>query len=160
MAIARRRRLNVARLFATICALAFWQGGLTFYAVVVVPVGNSILVGGEQGFVTQQVTNWMNLAGIPAIAILIVSAVHLRSRLFWAVCAVLAISLLGLLAIHWQMDQLLEPDTYGIIDRQRFGHWHEAYLTVITVQWCAALTALWLLLTLRPARRRAVSGWN
>ncbi len=141
-----QRRLRTARLFVTICALAFWQGGLTFYAIVVVPVGNRILTGGEQGFVTQEVTNWMNRLGMLVVAILVVHATHLRSRALWTVCAVLGATLAALLSIHAKMDRQIDPATFSVVDHDRFELFHEAYLVVVTVQWCAALAAAWLLL--------------
>lgn len=144
------RVVETARLFVCICALAFWQGGLTFYAVVVVPVANSILVGGEQGFVTQQVTNWMNRVGVLVMCILVVQGAQMRSRVFWWMCAFLGATLAGLFVIHARVDALLDPASFSVVDRERFGLWHEAYLTVITIQWCAALMAAWLLLRRRP----------
>ena len=112
---------ETSRLFLTIAALAFWQGGLTFYAVVVVPVANSILTGGEQGFVTQEVTNWMNWIGVLAVLILVANAVLLRSGAFWGLCGLLALTLVGLFVIHAQMDAVLDPASFAISDRERFA---------------------------------------
>jgi len=39
---------------------AVWWGGLTFYAAIVVPIGTELIGASEQGFVTQQVTQWHN----------------------------------------------------------------------------------------------------
>ncbi|HEY4310362.1 MAG TPA: hypothetical protein VGN12_13000 [Pirellulales bacterium] len=136
-----------AQRFIAICALAFWQGGLTFHAVVVVPVANSILTGGEQGFVTQEVTNWMNRLGVPVVAILAIYARQLRSRIFWLACAVLGLTLAALFVIHARMDAQLDPASFAIIDRAKFSLLHDLYLVVITIQWCAGLAAGWLLLS-------------
>lgn len=142
----RRQFGAIAHLFLAVAALAFWQGGLSFYAIVVVPVGNSILQNGEQGFITQQVTTWLNVSGIAAIALLAVNAQRLRNRSLWIVCAVLIVTLAMLFAIHLKMDALLLPASFDVVDRKQFSLWHDAYLTVVTVQWCAALAALWMLL--------------
>lgn len=41
-----------------------WQGGFMFYGGVVVPTGAAVLGSEvEQGFITQSVTNYLNLAG-------------------------------------------------------------------------------------------------
>ncbi len=57
--------------FLILCLLAFWFGGLTFYAVLVIPTGAKVLGSHtEQGFVTQQVTNWLNLVGAMGTIIL------------------------------------------------------------------------------------------
>jgi hypothetical protein len=46
---------------------ALWWGGLTFYASVVVPTGARILHSHtKQGFITQEVTNWINVTGMVA----------------------------------------------------------------------------------------------
>ena len=52
------------RRMVLLVSLMFWQGGFMFYGGVVVPVGGRIL-GSEtrQGFITQSVTNYLNLAG-------------------------------------------------------------------------------------------------
>ena len=45
------------RRFIVLVALCFWQGGFTFYAGVVVPVGTDVLGSSlKQGFVTRRVT--------------------------------------------------------------------------------------------------------
>lgn len=144
---------ETARLFVTVAALALWQGGLTFYAVVVVPVANTILKNGEQGFVTQQVTNWLNYIGVLTIAIVIANAARLQSRRFWILCSLLAATQVGLFVVHSIMDGLLEPSAFAVTDYDTFELCHEAYLSLVTVQWCAALVVLWLLLSDVVSRR-------
>ena len=119
---------------------------MTFYAIVVVPVANSILPSGEQGFVTQEVTNWMNRLGVLVLLILVANALYLRSRAFWGVCAILIASYVALFVVHGQIDQLLDPSAFAVADQERFQSLHERYLIVVTTQWFAALAALWLLL--------------
>jgi hypothetical protein len=59
------------RRFLAFAAVAFWLGGFTFYAGVVIPVGIRVLGGHvRQGFITQQVTQWINVAALCAIPIL------------------------------------------------------------------------------------------
>ena len=46
--------MTILRRFLVLIALFFWQGGFTFYAAVVVPVGQQVLHSHlRQGFVTQ-----------------------------------------------------------------------------------------------------------
>ena len=60
--------MTILRRFLVLIALFFWQGGFTFYAAVVVPVGQQVLHSHlRQGFVTQQVTNYLNLTGAIAL---------------------------------------------------------------------------------------------
>ncbi|MCA9269901.1 MAG: hypothetical protein KDA41_15580, partial [Planctomycetales bacterium] len=54
--------------FASLLPMIAWWGGLTFYAGVVVPVGAAVFGSTEQGFVTQRVTNWLNLLLAVALA--------------------------------------------------------------------------------------------
>jgi hypothetical protein len=44
----------------TLIALFFWQGGFTFYASVVVPIGQEVFGPLRQGFLTRQVTVYLN----------------------------------------------------------------------------------------------------
>ena len=55
------------RRFLFIAAVAFWLGGFTFYTSVVIPVGTHTLGSVRQGFITQQVTGWLNVAGAFAL---------------------------------------------------------------------------------------------
>src|SRR2546421_12981299 len=66
----------IARRFLVIVALGFWLGGFTFYAGVVIHTGHRV-VGGmrETGFLTQQVTGWLNVSGVAALAILLWNAI-------------------------------------------------------------------------------------
>ena len=71
------------RRFLVLVALMFWLGGFTFYAAVVVPVGQEDLGSHlEQGFITRQVTKYLNLSGAIALLLLAwdVVASHDRSR--------------------------------------------------------------------------------
>ena len=50
------------RRFLVLAALMFWQGGFTFYAAVVIKVGQDVLGSHRrQGFVTRRVAQYLNL---------------------------------------------------------------------------------------------------
>ena len=51
---------------------ATWWGGLTFYSVVVVPIGSEQIGSTEQGFITQQVTWWHNLILAAMVVLLVI----------------------------------------------------------------------------------------
>jgi hypothetical protein len=129
--------------FARLCSLAFWMGGFMFYALVVIPVGNRVLGGSEQGLVTQQVSGWMNWIGVVALAILLPGA--WRGRWMTASWLVMAVTLAGLFWLHPRLDRFIEVSDKAVSDHRGFYQWHRAYLIVITIQWCAALVHSWCL---------------
>jgi hypothetical protein len=145
----------VFRRMVLLVSLMFWQGGFMFYGGVVVPVGGRIL-GSEtsQGFITQSVTNYLNLAGAVC---LIVWLEHLWqdrrngvSKPEWSLWIIAAVSLIVLAGIHAKMDYMLSVETSSVLDPERFGRFHKLYLVTSTVQWLASLALLFL----------AVLRWN
>lgn len=135
----------VERLYRFVClaALAFWMGGFTFYALVVIPIGNHLLGSIQQGLLTQQVTQWMNLSGLLGLAILLPGAQ--RSRWLAASWFVMAASLAMLFWLHPRLDALIDPSTKVISDHREFYRWHQGYLAAATIQWSAAIIYFWCL---------------
>jgi len=134
--------------FLVVSAIAFWLGGFTFYAAVVVPVGADVLGSHQvQGFVTQQVTNWLNVAGVCALPILFVNAlVFSRHRAGWlrwlSLLTLIAMSLVEveLIALHPVLDRLLVASPHRqILEQGRFDRLHDVYLISTTVQWFIGL---------------------
>lgn len=145
--------LTPARRWLLMWALFFWQGGFMFYGGVVVPIGSAVLGSErEQGFITRQVTNYINLAGAVALAVWAWDLAAGRGgscvgrRLRWAIWAGLVLSLAVLAWLHPQLDRLLKPEDAVILNRRAFRALHERYLIVSTVQWvgCLALSA-WMI---------------
>src|SRR5438067_11181166 len=94
--------------FLVVAALMFWQGGFTFYSAVVVPLGQDIF-GKRQGFLTREVTDYLNLAGAIALLLLAwdVAAVSdrpFRRLLRWLCWAVMAVGLAVLLWLQPHLD--------------------------------------------------------
>jgi hypothetical protein len=149
--------LFLLRRFAVIAALMFWQGGFTFYAAVVVPIGTDILGGAlEQGFITRRVTNYLNLAGAVALPILawdMLSSdpVRWRRRLRWGMWLTMLATLAALVWLHVELDNLLDVEQQSVLDRGAFRMQHGFYLNVSTVQWATALA--WLGLSLSAWRK-------
>jgi hypothetical protein len=143
--------MTVVRRWLLLGALMFWQGGFMFYGGVVVPIGSAVLGSDrEQGFITRQVTNYLNLAGAGALAVWGWDLSAMRGtlpggrRLRWAIWAGIVLSLAVLVWLHPRMDVLLVPEDAMVLDRHRFRSLHERYLIVSSVQWvgCLLLTAL------------------
>jgi hypothetical protein len=136
-----------------VAALLFWQGGFLFYAAVVVPIGQEVLLSGTtQGFVTRRVAIYLNLAGAAALAPLLWDAlaggdpsrVRKRCRLFaWGG---LAATLAVLAWLHPRLDAFLDIDTHIIEDMQAFRPWHRWYLWTSTLQWILGVVYMVLML--------------
>jgi hypothetical protein len=128
-----------------LAALMFWQGGFTFYAAVVVPIGQQLLHPPlSQGVITRRVTNYLNLAGAIALLPLLWDTAASGERSTWRrrlrslTWAGLAATL-GLLAwLHVRMDTLLD-DFSQPVDAAAFRTLHRVYLWVQTGQWVLAL---------------------
>ncbi len=151
--IIQTRMMTLIRRWLLLLALMFWLGGFTFYGAVVVPIGSSVLGSErEQGFITRSVTNYLNLAGVIALAIWAWDLAAMRGTspggrrlrlVIWAGCAV---SLVVLIGMHFMLDQFLVPADATILNPKRFHFMHEIYLIVSTIQWAGSLvlTALTL----------------
>lgn len=138
------------RRFLVLIALFFWQGGFTFYASVVVPVGQQVLGHLRQGFITRQVTVYLNLAGTIAVTVLIWdqfaarSASRRRAGIRWLLWVAMASLLLWLFWLHTQLDDLLIVQGRIVRDHDLFRARHRLYLWISTVQWACSLLYLYL----------------
>jgi hypothetical protein len=149
--------------FLVLAALLFWQGGFTFYAAVVVPVGSEILGSHlQQGFVTRTVTNYLNVAGLVALVvwgwdIAFTSDSSPRRRLLRGTLWTVLLLTLGVLArLHVRLDEFLDFESFQILDHARFRALHRWYLWISTVQWGGSLLLLAVTLqTWRSEDKRA-----
>lgn len=136
------------RRFLVLAVLFFWQGGFTFYSAAVVPAGQQVLGHLRQGFVTRQVTVYLNLAGAAALAVLVWDQLAARDpaawrrRTRWFLWAAMIASLAALFALHGWMDELLRTKGRLILDREAFRPRHRLYLWISTVQWACGLLYL------------------
>ena len=134
--------------FACLAALAFWMGGFTFYALVVIPTGNRLLGSIQQGLLTQQVTHWMNLIGLLALMLLLPGA--RRSKSLAASWLTMAASLVALFWLHPRLDALIDSSIPAVTGDD-FYRWHQAYLIAVTIQWSGAVVHLWCLIPITTA---------
>src|SRR5262245_57620805 len=94
-------------LYLVVAAWAFWMGGFSFYFGVVVPTGGEVIGASEQGFVTQQVTHWLNLSSVAVLAILLGHAMAAQSRFLLVTCGIMVAFQVTLFVVHAQLDHML-----------------------------------------------------
>jgi len=151
-------RLARIRRFLAVTALALWQGGFTFYAGFVVPIGQRVL-GSHivQGFITREVTLWLNAVGGAALVPLAWELLSTRQKpggfVQLACGALLALGLAALWFLHGQMDAHLDLVERRILDREAFYLLHRVYLWISTAQWATAGVLTWSMLG-RPIPER------
>jgi len=142
---------GTVRRFLFVQAVAFWIGGFTFYGSVVIPIGIKVLGGHvRQGFITQQVTGWLNLAGLVALPILLWNALAVWSTrgrwVRWTLAATwgfMAAVQVELFLLHPALDRLLDQQAREILDYDRFDMLHRIYLISSSVQWAAGILHVW-----------------
>ena len=107
-----------------------------------------------QGFITQSVTNYLNLAGAVCLFVWLEHLWHDRrngvSRSEWGLWIGAVVSLIILSGIHVKMDHMLSVETSSVLDPEWFGRFHRLYLVTSSLQWLASLALLFL----------AVLQWN
>lgn len=138
--------------FVIIAAIAFWLGGFTFYSGVAIPMGVEVLGTHKAvGFITQRVTNWLNVSGVVALSILLANTLVnwkgrgklLRYSLLGTWIAMAMIEL-ELIALHPVMDRLLTSQPVReILNPDRFDLLHHVYLISTTVQWLFGMIHVW-----------------
>src|SRR6516162_4956999 len=126
--------MTLLRHFLVLAALMFWQGGFTFYAAVVVPVGQEELGSHlQQGFITRQVTHYLNLSGAIALVLLAwdMYAASDRSRvrrwLRWTAWVGMVVTLLALAWLHLHLEQLLDVELRELTNPKAFRAGHRWY---------------------------------
>lgn len=129
---------------------AIWLGGLTFYASVVIPMAHRVLGSHTTvGFITQQVTGWINVVAVIALLVFLANlfatrtAQRRRMRItVWTAWAVMAAIQAGLFVLHPTLDRLLDAEALEILDPERFYPLHQLYLIGTSVQLLAGLVFL------------------
>jgi hypothetical protein len=145
---------EVLRRYLVLGGLLFWLGGFTFYASVVVPVGTEALGGStlRQGFITREVTRYLNVSAAVALGLLAWDLLatrdpsRLRCRARVALWLATAVCQVALFALHAYLDARLQKRGMIILEPEVFRTAHRAYLWTHTAQWFAALAFVWLML--------------
>lgn len=129
---------------------ASWWGGLTFYAVVVVPIGSQQVGSDGQGFITQQVTWWHNALLAAMIVCLAIEAWRVASR--WLAGIVVGLILTGAALIfeHSRLTSMLDFETRSISDG--FYGRHAFYLWLTAAEWALGIAAAFALVLTKQSR--------
>jgi hypothetical protein len=136
---------TLLRRLLVLLALMFWQGGFTFYAAVVVPLGQEQLGHRRQGFITAEVTTYLNLSGAVALALLAWDLAVLRDRsalrrcLLWLSWSGMLVTQGLLFRLHPMLADQLVREGHLLSDPAFFRPWHRVYLWISTVQWGCGL---------------------
>jgi exosortase/archaeosortase len=145
--------MTVLRRLLLLAAFAYWQGGFTFYAAIVVPTGTEVLgSSAEQGKITRRVAATINLTGAIALAIFALDIVfEPRLRRSRAIAMLVAVILLvALMVLRDRLDVMFHGEDAFLDDRAEFRPWHRTYLWLSTAQW--ATCVVYLILTLAAWR--------
>jgi hypothetical protein len=142
--------MTFLRRYLVLAALAFWQGGFTFYASVVVHIGRRVDKD-FQSQVTNASTWWLNISGAIALAILALDfmppdPVNWRRALRVGTWTGM-LAMLGLLFwLHRELNAEFSK-TY-----------HDRYLWASTVQWGCGLMYLALTILTWRAQDRSMAS--
>jgi hypothetical protein len=158
--------MTLVRRFLVVAALAVWMGGFTFYSSFAIPAATELLEGGHRaaGFITQRVTQPLNVCGAVALAILLwdlfagwsAAARHER-RWLAGTWTFLVAGEAALWVLHPLLDAKLDVASRRILPATDFDTWHRAYLWISTAQWIAALPLLWFTLAVWRREDRPVA---
>ncbi len=137
-------RQHVVKSLLLLVLWSAWWGGLTFYAIVVVPIGTEVLGSVEQGFVTQQVTHWHNaLTGLMSLTLL-VKAYFEPSRTLWFIAAALTALTIGLVLWHARLTGMMNFEQQTVPGG--FYDEHVVYLWITAAEWFLGIVIpIWLL---------------
>jgi hypothetical protein len=144
---------QLVRRYIVLVALMFWQGGFLFYSAVVVQIGQKVLDSpSDQGFITRQVTDYLNLSGAICLLLLAWDLISggdpSRGRRWarWSLVLIMAATLGLLVYLHARLDAQLDPVHRIVLYDREFYPLHRMYLWTQTVQWGAAMLYVALLI--------------
>lgn len=147
----------------SVLAWALWMGGFTFFTSVSLRVAHNVLSESHEfGFVTQVVTDRLNVIGLIASLLLLAQlAAHWQVLVRWRrfllgfTWLIMAVTLAFLFNLHNAIDAVVNFEQRVVIDADAFEPVHVRYKQVATVQWLAAVLHLTVMLTASRSESRA-----
>ncbi len=149
--------MTVPRRFLLLAALLFWQGGLTFYGAVVIPIGARVLGSHrEQAVITREVALVLQCVSLVTWGLFAWDNIvcrdprkwRQRCRHFMKSGIVLTWCALGFL--YMNLNKQFDPEKQSIVDISSFRFQHRLYLWILSVQWLLCVS--YLVLTLQAWR--------
>ena len=119
-------------------AWGMWWGGLSFYAIVVVPIGTEQIGSVGQGFITQEVTQWHNVFSMLFVLCLAIEAFNRKTRSVWIVVALLATITIALLIAHSMLSQQMDFQKKTV--PTNFYSQHAIYLWITAAEWFVGMS--------------------
>ena len=146
-----RARLELLRRMVVVLGLCLWFGGFTFYTLVVIHTGHRVFESRvETGFLTREVTNWLNLIGFLVLLIMLWNVVASRRAsprslrwALWLSWAVIAGIQVALFSLHPTLDRLLDANNHVILHKAPFISLHRWYMNLSTTQWATTILYIW-----------------
>ncbi len=133
---------------------AAWWGGLSFYAVVVVPIGTYLIGSEEQGFITQRVTQWHNGLSCLFLICLLIEVTRRRRPALWSIAAVLAIIDIALVVWHAKLTQMMDFQQHVVPGS--FYSQHAIYLWITACEWLLGMAMpIWIIPIAAPVKSRS-----
>lgn len=120
------------------CLLASWLGGLTFYSIVVIPLGTARWGSVEQGMLTAAVTVRLNALATIAILVIMIDSLRRRCRRSILGALLLVVTQLLIYFLHVQLSGRIDDGTGEILQpegQMSFYTVHRVYLLVTAAQW-------------------------
>ena len=102
----------------------------------------------RSGFITRQISWWLNIAGLVTIGLMGLYLCFQRSWILILSLVAVAVTHGFLMYRHSQLEALLDPAAMSVLDPQRFAVLHENYEFLSGCQWLAAMIYLGGLLRL------------
>ena len=146
-----------------VLAWALWMGGFTFFTSVSLRVAHKVLSETQEfGFVTQVVTDRLNVIGLVAALLLLAQlAAHWQVLVRWRrlllgiTWFILAVTLAYLFNLHHALAATVDFEQRVVVDAETFEPVHRRYKQVASVQWLAAVLHLTVMLTASRSESRA-----
>jgi len=139
--------------YICVFAIVLWLGSFSVYSAFIVRVGAKVVGGLEQGYVTQKVTDGLNvLAAVMLVCMAVDILLHRKyiAKILLALRGLgfvtIAVSLVLLLYFHNQLDALLDAETMAKPPHAQFSPLHQNYQLTITFMWCACVVDLAIML--------------